>query len=238
MPSIDQLRIKVFADAADLASIRAWCQNPWIKGLTTNPTLMRKAGVLDYEAFCRTVLEEVPHMPVSIEVFADDMEGMEHQGRKIASWGVNVFVKVPVTNSKGESTASVVGRLTKDGIAVNVTAVMTFDQVETIRAVLDPGTAAVVSVFAGRIADTGVDPLPIMKASVEALRDLPLTELLWASPRELLNLFQADEIGTHIITATPDILAKMTLVGKDLTGYSLETVRMFYDDAVTAGYTL
>ena len=238
MSSIDQLRIKLFVDAADLGSIVAWCQNPLIRGLTTNPTLMRRAGVNHYEEFSRKVLALVPHLPVSIEVFADDMDGMEAQARKIASWGSNVYVKVPITNTQGESTCCVIRRLSESRIPVNVTALMTCEQVAVVQKVLDPGVPAIVSVFAGRIADTGVDPLPIMKSSLQVLRGLPLAELLWASPRELLNVFQADEIGTHIITATPDILNKLSIVGKSLGDYSLDTVKMFHHDALSAGYSL
>jgi transaldolase len=238
MPSLDELCIRLYVDAADLKSITVWCRHPLIRGLTTNPTLMRKAGILNYEEFSRQVLHLVPHLPVSIEVFADDLEGMETQARKIASWGGNAYVKIPVTNTKGESTSTLIEKLSAAGIAVNVTAVMTPEQVETIAKVLSPDVPAVVSVFAGRVADTGIDPVPIMKACLNILRPLPLTQLLWASPRELLNIFQADEIGVHIITATPDILAKLPIIGNDLTNYSLETVKMFYEDASKAGYTL
>jgi transaldolase len=238
MSSIDQLKIKLYVDAADFSSILVWCRNPLIKGLTTNPTLMRKAGVQDYEEFSRKVLALVPQLPVSIEVFADDMDGMESQARKIASWGSNVFVKIPITNTLGESTSPVIRKLAESQIRVNVTAIMTCQQVREIAQILDPGVPAIVSVFAGRIADTGTDPIPIMKASLDMLRDLQRAELLWASPRELLNVFQADEIGTHIITATPDILAKLSVVGRDLSAYSLETVKMFHDDALNAGYLL
>jgi transaldolase len=238
MRSLDQLRIKLFVDAADLNTIVAWCRNPLIKGLTTNPTLMRRAGVLDYEEFSKTVLSLVPHLPVSIEVFADDLEGMEVQARKIAKWGRNAYVKIPVTNTLGESTCPIIRSLSDSGIPINVTAVMTPEQVEGVKEVLHPGTPAVISVFGGRIADTGVDPVPIMKSALQVLADLPLAELLWASPRELLNVFQADEIGTHIITITPDILQKFTLVGRDLAAYSRDTVKMFHDDAAAAGYSL
>jgi transaldolase len=238
MPSIDQLRIKLFVDAADLNSIVEWCKNPFIKGLTTNPTLMRKAGVSDYQEFSRRVLGLVPHLPVSIEVFADDLAGMESQARKIASWGANAYVKIPVTNTLGESTCPIIHRLSDSGIPLNITAVMTSEQVEVVRDALHRATPAVVSVFGGRIADTGIDPVPIMKSSLQILRDLPLAELLWASPRELLNVFQADEIGTHIITVTPDLLKKCSIVGRDLTAYSLETVKMFHDDAAAAGFSL
>jgi transaldolase len=238
MRSIDQLRIKLFVDAADLDSILEWSQSPLIKGLTTNPTLMRKAGVTDYQEFSQKILGLFPHLPVSIEVFADDLEGMESQARKIASWGTNVYVKIPITNTLGESTCPIIHRLSQSGIPLNITAVMTSEQVEAVRDVLHRTTPAVVSVFGGRIADTGVDPVPIMKSSLHLLRDLPLAELLWASPRELLNVFQADEIGTHIITVTPDLLKKCSIVGRDLTAYSLETVKMFHSDAVVAGFSL
>ena len=238
MRSIEQLRIKLFVDAADLDSILEWCPNPLIKGLTTNPTLMRKAGVSDYEEFSRKVLNLFPNLPISIEVFADDLEGMESQARKIASWGANAYVKIPITNTQGESTCPIIRRLSQSGIPLNITAVMTSEQVETVRDVLHRMTPAVVSVFGGRIADTGVDPIPIMKSSLQILRNLPLAELLWASPRELLNVFQADEIGTHIITVTPDLLKKCSIVGRDLTAYSLETVKMFHSDAVAAGFSL
>jgi transaldolase len=238
MRLIDKLQIKLFVDAADLDSIAVWCKNPWIKGLTTNPTLMRRAAVLNYEEFSLNVLKLVPHLPVSIEVFADDMEGMERQARKIASWGSNAYVKIPITNTRGQSTKSVIRKLSESGIPVNVTAIMTCEQVEVVCSVLNPSVPAVVSVFAGRVADTGIDPIPIMESALRMLRDLPLAELLWASPRELLNVFQANEIGTHIITATPEILAKLSLIGKPLDEYSLETVKMFHDDALIAGYTL
>ncbi len=238
MRSLDQLRIKLFVDAADLSTIVTWCRNPLIKGLTTNPTLMRRAGVVDYEEFSRTVLRLVPHLPVSIEVFADDLEGMAVQAQKIAMWGKNAYVKIPVTNTLGESTCPIIRSLSESGIPINVTAVMTSEQVERVKEVLHAGTPAVISIFAGRIADTGVDPVPIMKSALQMLGNLPLAELLWASPRELLNVFQADEIGTHIITITPDILHKFTLVGKDLEAYSLDTVKMFHGDAAAAGYSL
>jgi len=238
MKSIDQLHIKLFVDAADLGSIVEWCQNPLIKGLTTNPTLMRKAGVSDYEEFSRKVLNLFPNLPISIEVFADDLEGMESHARKIAGWGANAYVKIPITNTQGESTCPIIRRLSQSGIPLNITAIMTSGQVEIVSEALHRATPAVVSVFAGRIADTGVDPIPIMQSSLQILRDLPCAELLWASPREILNLFQADEIGTHIITVTPDLLAKCSIVGRDLEAYSLETVKMFYSDAVTARYSI
>ncbi len=238
MSDLKKLKVKLFADGADLAGMKQMAANPMIKGFTTNPTLMNKAGITDYKAFARDVLAAIPDRPVSFEVFADDFAEMEAQGLEIASWGKNVNVKIPVTNTKREFAGSVIERLSKAGVAVNVTAVMTPEQVERITARLDAKTPAIVSVFAGRIADTGVDPMPIMKKSVEILRQKPKAELIWASPRELLNVFQADAIGCHIITATNDILKKLSLVGKDLDNYSLETVEMFYKDAKAAGYTI
>jgi transaldolase len=232
------LKVKLFADGADLAGMKEMAANPMIKGFTTNPTLMKKAGISDYKAFARDVLAAIHDRPVSFEVFADDFAEMEAQGLEIASWGKNVNVKIPVTNTKREFAGNVIERLSKAGVAVNVTAVMTPEQVERITARLDAKTPAIVSVFAGRIADTGVDPMPIMKKSVEILKQKPKAELIWASPRELLNVFQADAIGCHIITATNDILKKLSLVGKDLDNYSLETVEMFYKDAKAAGYTI
>jgi transaldolase len=238
LSDLKKLKVKLFADGADLAGMKEMAANPMIKGFTTNPTLMKKAGISDYKAFARDVLAAIPDRPVSFEVFADDFAEMEAQGLEIASWGKNVNVKIPVTNTKREFAGNVIERLSKAGVAVNVTAVMTTQQVERITARLDAKTPAIVSVFAGRIADTGVDPMPIMKKSVEILRTKPKAELIWASPRELLNVFQADAIGCHIITATNDILKKLSLVGKDLDNYSLETVEMFFKDAKAAGYTI
>jgi transaldolase len=238
LSDLKKLKVKLFADGADLAGMKEMAANPMIKGFTTNPTLMKKAGISDYKAFARDVLAAIHDRPVSFEVFADDFAEMEAQGLEIASWGKNVNVKIPVTNTKREFAGNVIERLSKAGVAVNVTAVMTPEQVERITARLDAKTPAIVSVFAGRIADTGVDPMPIMKKSVEILKQKPKAELIWASPRELLNVFQADAIGCHIITATNDILKKLSLVGKDLDNYSLETVEMFYKDAKAAGYTI
>jgi transaldolase len=232
------LKVKLFADGADLAGMKEMAANPMIKGFTTNPTLMRKAGIADYKAFAADVLKAVPNRPVSFEVFADDFGQMEGQAFEIASWGKNVNVKIPVTNTKKEFAGPLVERLSKAGVMVNVTAVMTLDQVERITARLDPKTPAIISVFAGRIADTGVDPMPIMQKSVQVMKAKPKAELIWASPRELLNVFQADAVGCHIITATNDILKKLALVGKDLDQYSLETVEMFYKDAKAAGFTI
>lgn len=237
-PSVDRLRIKVFADGADLASMLALYRMPYVKGFTTNPTLMRKAGVADYRSFARDVLSAIPDRPISFETFSDDLQDMERQAGEIASWGDNVYVKVPVTNTSGHPTYNLVGRLSRNGVKVNVTAMMTLEQVNAVIAVLDPRTPACLSIFAGRIADTGVDPVPLMSNAVACLSPLPRTELIWASPRELLNIFQADKIGCHIITVTPDILAKLPIVGRSLETYSLDTVKMFHDDAQQAGYTL
>ena len=232
------LQVKLFCDAADIESLLTMASKPYIKGFTTNPTLMRKAGVKDFRAFAHAVLAAIPELPISFEVFADDEASMEQQARMMASWGGNVYVKIPVTNTQGFSTMPLVRRLSRDGIAVNVTAVMTLEQVGRVAAALDPRTPAIVSVFAGRIADTGIDPVPVMQRAVRLLSERPRAELLWASSRELLNIFHAEQSGTHIITATPDILAKLALLGKDLTQFSLETVRMLHSDGVQAGFSL
>jgi transaldolase len=237
-PSIDQLTIKIFADGADLKGMKEAAAQPHIKGFTTNPTLMRQAGISDYKQFALEVLKLIPDRPVSFEVFADDFPTMEAQGREIASWGSNVYVKVPVTNTKGEFAGSLLGRLSSAGIMLNVTAIMTNDQVKRVAAALAKDTPAIVSVFAGRIADTGRDPVPLMREAVALLKERPQAELLWASPRELLNIFQADEIGCHIITVTGDVIRKLALVGKDLDKYSLETVAMFHKDALGAAFTI
>ncbi len=235
---VEDLNVRIFADGADLSAIRLLRRNPLIQGFTTNPTLMRKAGIEDYAGFAATVLDEIDDVPVSFEVFADDLPGMEWQAREIASWADNVNVKIPVTNTRGETTLPVVRGLSADDIPVNITAVMTPNQVRSIAEALHPDTPAIVSVFAGRIADTGRDPVPIMEDCVEILKARPKAQLLWASPRELLNIFHADTAGCHIITVTGDLLAKLSLVGKDLDDFSLDTVRMFYDDAVRAGYEI
>jgi transaldolase len=237
-PSVDQLKVKIFADGADLKGMKEAAAQPLVKGFTTNPTLMRQAGVSDYKAFALEVLKLIPDRPVSFEVFADDFPTMEAQGREIASWGDNVYVKVPVTNTKGEFAGALMSRLSSAGIKLNVTAIMTNEQVKHVAAALARETPAIVSVFAGRIADTGRDPVPLMREAVALLKDRPKAELLWASPRELLNIFQADEIGCHIITVTADVIRKLALVGKDLDRYSLETVAMFYKDAQTAAFTI
>src|SRR5512134_3860061 len=238
MPSISDLRVKIFADGADFDGIMKMYANPVIKGFTTNPTLMRKAGVSDYEAFARKLLAAVPDRPISLEVFADDFDEMERQALAIASWGRNVNVKIPVTNTRREFAGPLIRRLSAAGVAVNVTAVFTLDQVRRVVECLDPKTPAIVSVFAGRIADSGLDPVPLMAEAVKILKAKPRAELIWASPRELLNIFHADAIGCHIITVTNDILAKLNLVGKNQDDYSLETVQMFYRDAAAAGFTI
>ncbi len=232
------LSIKVFADGAELEAIAKLSESPLIKGFTTNPTLMRKAGVSDYRAFAHAVLGVVPDKPVSFEVFADDFAGMRDQALEIGRWGPNVNVKIPVTNTKGASSEALVRELSRRGVSLNVTAVFTLEQVRRIAAALDPAVPAIVSVFAGRIADTGRDPIPLMRACKAALAGLPKAELLWASPRELLNVFHAQEAGADIITMTPDMLAKLKAVGKDLTEFSRETVEMFYRDAQAAAYTI
>jgi transaldolase len=232
------LQVKVFADGADKKAILDLHQEKYIKGFTTNPTLMRKAGVTDYEGFARDILSVITDRPISFEVFADDFSEMEQQAQYIASWGDNVYVKIPVTNTKGEPSYETVRRLTQAGVKVNVTALLTLEQVSEVMQALGGGAPAYISVFAGRIADTGRDPVPMMAAAVAMLQPQPQIELIWASPRELLNVFQAQSVGCHIITATTDILKKLSLVGKNLSDYSLETVAMFYDDARKAGYSL
>jgi len=232
------LRVKLFADGADLAGMAELAGHPLISGFTTNPTLMRKAGVADYRQFARDVLRLIPDRHVSFEVFSDEFQEMERQALEIASWADNVYVKIPVTNTAGESSGPLIRRLSASGVKVNVTAVMTPAQVEAVAGCLAEETPACVSVFAGRIADTGRDPVPLMRQAVEILRARPKAELIWASPRELLNILQADAIGCHIITATSDILAKLPLIGKGLEEFSLETVQMFRQDAVKAGLTM
>jgi len=238
MKAVNDLKVKLFADGAEKLSMLELYRNPLIKGFTTNPTLMRKAGISDYEAFARDILEAIPDRPISLEVFADDFPDMARQARKIAAWGPNVYVKIPVTNTRRESSADLVRALTQDGVKLNVTAILALDQVREVVNALSGGAPSNVSVFAGRIADSGIDPVPLMASAMEILRPHPQMELIWASPRELLNVFQADDIGCHIITATPDILKKLSLVGKDLSEYSLDTVRMFYDDATKSGFRL
>ena len=238
MKRIADLAVKIFADGADLAVIAQMARKPHIKGFTTNPTLIRKAGVTDYKAFSLEMLKIVPELPISFEVFSDDFDEMEKQAMEIASWGKNVYVKIPITNTQGLPSAPLVAKLAKAGVQVNVTAITTLEQVKETVAALQPGVASYVSVFAGRIADTGVDPLPLMKESLRVMASHPKAELIWASPRELLNVFQADEIGCHVITVTTDILNKLALVGKSLEEYSLETVKMFYADATASGWSI
>jgi transaldolase len=236
--SVADLKVKLFADGADKAAMLELYANPCIQGFTTNPTLMRKAGITDYAAFAREILAAIPDRPISLEVFADDFPEMERQARKINSWAENVYVKIPVTNTRREPALDLICRLTHAGIKLNVTALLTLGQVRDVTQALAGGAPAYVSVFAGRIADTGRDPVPLMAAAVEMVSVHPGMQLIWASPRELLNLFQADQIGCHIITATSDILKKLNLVGKNLHDYSLETVKMFYDDATKSGFRL
>jgi transaldolase len=238
MKTLADLKVKIFGDGADLQRMLELSRKPYISGFTTNPTLMHKAGIRDYRAFAKSVVEAIPDRHLSFEVFSDAFPEMERQAREIATWGEHVYVKIPVTNTRRESAADLIERLSHAGVRVNVTAVMTLEQVREVTRRLRGGAPACVSVFAGRIADSGRDPVPLMTEAVSILRDAPAAELIWASPRELLNIFQADEIGCHIITVTHDILGKLSNVGKDLDDYSLETVRMFYDDAQKAGFTL
>jgi transaldolase len=239
MKTLADLPIKIFADGADREGIVKLYQNPFIQGMTTNPTLMRKAGVSDYEKFAREVLEVVKTKPISFEVFSDEFDDMHRQALRISKWQDNVYVKIPITNTRGESALPLIRKLAGEGVRLNVTAILTLDQVKGVARHLEPGVPAVVSVFAGRIADTGVDPVPAMRQSLEILRPLPQAELLWASVREVLNIFQAAESGAHIVTVTHDVLAKaQKLAGMDLGDLSLDTVKMFYNDAKAAGYTL
>jgi|SRR5271163_4947626 len=238
MNGIKELNVQIFADGADKAGMLQMYARPYIKGFTTNPTLMRKAGIVEYEAFARDILEAIPDRPISFEVFADEFADMERQARRITAWGRHVSVKIPITNTRQESSIPLVRKLSRDGVSLNVTAMFTLDQVQAVVDAVRGGAPCYVSVFAGRIADTGVDPVPLMAEAVVRLRDAPNTQLIWASPRELLNIIQAARIGCHVITVTNDILNKLTLVGKDLAVYSLETVKMFYEDGKAAGYRL
>jgi transaldolase len=235
--SVSDLRVQIFADGADKASMLELYRQPFIKGFTTNPTLMRASGVADYQAFALDVLANISDRPISFEVFADDEPEMEEQARHIAAWGKNVFVKIPVMSTRGEPTYGLVRELSHEGIQLNVTALLTLDQVRSVCAALKKGAPAYVSVFAGRIADTGRDPVPLMREAVAMVNDVN-AQLIWASPRELLNVFQADEVGCHVITATTDVLKKLPLVGKDLHEFSKETVQMFRRDAVHSGFSL
>lgn len=238
MKRVNDLKVKIFADGADKTGMLEMNAKSYIQGLTTNPTLMKKVGIRDYEAFAKDILTSVTKKPISFEVFSDDLNEMERQAMKIATWGENVYVKIPVTNTKSVPTYSLVKKLADNGVKVNVTAIMTLSQVRDVVLSLNPNVASYVSVFAGRIADTGVDPVPLMSAAVQLTSLNAKAEVIWASPRELLNIFQADEIGCQVITVTNDILKKLELVDYDLTSYSLDTVKMFYKDAVDAGFSI
>ena len=238
MTTLEDLKVKIFADGAEKAGMLEMYAKPYIKGFTTNPTLMHKVGLTDYRAFARDVVEAIPDRPISFEVFSDEFDEMERQAREIATWGDNVYVKIPVTNTRREPAYDLVRRLANEGVKLNITAIMTIEQVRNVVDAVKDGAPSCVSVFAGRIADTGRDPVPIMSECVDILKAAPQAELIWASPRELLNIIQADAIGCHIITVTNDILKKLTLIGKDLADYSLDTVKMFYDDGRKAGFTL
>src|ERR1043166_7209623 len=238
MSWLDKLKVRIFADGADLKGIATLAANPLVKGFTTNPTLMRKAGIPDYRAFALEVLKIVGDRPVSFEVFSDEFADMEKQAMEIASWGSNVYVKIPVTNTRREFAGDLIRRLARAGVQLNITALLTNDQVKAVLECLSTETRSCVSVFAGRVADTGRDPVPLMAEAVQLLKSNPKAELIWASPRELLNVFHADAVGCHIITVTHDILNKLSLVGKDLAEYSLDTVKMFYNDAKSAGFKI
>ncbi|MDO9085559.1 MAG: transaldolase [Anaerolineaceae bacterium] len=236
--SVEELKIKLFADGANKDDILQMYKKPYIKGFTTNPTLMRKAGVTDYKGFALDLLSIIQDLPISFEVFSDDLNEMESQANLISSWGENVFVKIPITNTEGISTVPIIKSLSKEKVKLNITAMMTVEQVKLVSEVVKNSSQIVLSVFAGRIADTGYDPIPLMQQALELINPYPKQELLWASPRELLNIIQADMIGCHIITATTDVLKKIDLIGKDLTEYSLDTVKMFRGDAINAGFHL
>jgi transaldolase len=238
MSKVAELRVKIFADGADKTGMLEMYNNPLIKGFTTNPTLMRKAGINDYKAFAQDIVKAISDRPISLEVFSDEFDEMERQALEISSWGDNINIKIPVMNTRRQTSYDLVRRLSKAGVKLNVTAMMTLDQVREVSAALAEAPHAYVSVFAGRIADTGRDPVPLMAAAVELLRPYPQLELIWASPRELLNIFQASAIGCHVITVTNDVLKKLNLVGKDLDDFSLDTVKMFHSDAQKAGYQL
>ena len=238
MKRLEDLNVKIFADGADKAGMLEMYGKPYIKGLTTNPTLMKKAGVTDYREFCKDILVSIKTKPISFEVFSDEFNEMERQALEIASWGDNVYVKIPITNTKREACYTLVNNLVKKKVKLNVTAIMTLDQVRAVAKSLDPNVPSYVSVFAGRIADTGRDPVPVMASAVEILKGVPAAELIWASPRELLNIVHANGIGCHVITVTNDIIKKLNLVNYGLEEYSLDTVKMFYNDAVAAGFKL
>ncbi len=238
MNNMDNLKVKIYADGADRDGMLEMYAKPYIQGFTTNPTLMKKAGITDYKAFAHEILQAIPDRPISFEVFADEFIDMERQALEIKTWGENVYVKIPVSNTRQEMAYDLIDRLSGAGVHLNVTAILTLEQVQNVADALKDGPDSIVSVFAGRIADTGLDPVPVMQEALTLLKVAPKAELLWASPREVLNIYQADNIGCHIITATNDLIRKLALGGKDLAEYSLETVQMFYDDAQSAGYTL
>lgn len=232
------MKVKLYMDGANINDMVSWAKNPRISGFTTNPTLMRKAGITDYAAFAKDAIRAIPNQPISFEVFSDDFADMEEEAHIIHSWGGNTFIKIPITNTKGESALPLIKKLSDQGYSLNVTAIMTLAQVEGVAKAINPKARTIVSVFAGRVADTGIDPIPMMQQCLKILAGNKNAELLWASPRELLNIVQADECGCHIITATPDILKKLELIGKNLDEYSLETVKMFYTDAKAAGFDI
>ena len=236
--SIRRFTVKIFADGAEKKGMLEMYENPIISGFTTNPTLMKKAGVENYKDFAIDILSYIKDKPISFEVFSDDFDEMEKQALEISSWGDNVYIKIPITNTKGESSEKLIGNLVKAKVKLNITAMLTIEQISKVVPILAGGPPAYVSLFGGRIADSGIDPIPVMKKAVEILKNYPNIELLWASPRELLNIVQADEIGCHIITVTNDILKKLPLLGKDLNEFSLDTVKMFFNDARAAGYTI
>jgi transaldolase len=238
MADIASFRVKIFADGADRAAILELADNPWIRGFTTNPTLMRKAGITDYQTFGRSLAQAIPDRPFSFEVLSDDFDEMERQALQIATWGENVYVKIPITDTRGRGSQALIKRLAQQGVKINVTALMTLDQVDAVVPSLRHGPPSSISIFAGRIADAGHDPLPILSGALARIRAFPQIELIWASPRELFNIVQADGIGCHIITVTHDLLKKLPLLGRDLTEYSLDTVRMFVSDARAANLTL
>jgi transaldolase len=234
----DDFKIKIFADGADINGMKEMYRAGYVSGFTTNPTLMKKAGVTDYERFAKEIVKSITNLPLSFEVFSDDFETMEKEARKIGNWADNIYIKIPVTNTKGESSVNLIKKLSAEGLKLNVTAILTLEQVKKVLEALTSGVGAYISVFAGRIADTGIDPMPVMKKTAELCRSVGKTESLWASTRELYNIFQAQECGNDIITVTNDVLKKLPLIGKDLTELSLETVQMFYDDAKSLGYRL
>lgn len=238
MNSPSQFCVKIFADGADLKEMLLMYNSGIVSGFTTNPTLIAKAGIQDYRSFALSVVKNIPDLPISFEVLSDDLDEMYIQAKKISEWGHNVNIKIPVMNTKGDSTIELICGLLDEGVCVNVTAVFTHEQLKALRKIIDFSHSAIVSIFAGRIADVGIDPLPTMKFAVDLFAEYPSTQILWASPREVLNIYQADEIGADIITATPDLIKKLSLKGKDLTLFSKETVKMFYDDALSAGFSL